>query len=141
MKEYKYFVDTNIFLRPVVKDNIVQVNHCEHLIKAIAEGEIKAFTSLLVLAEFVWVSQKIYTIQKEVVIKALKGILGIKNLEIDDSMDPSKAVEMYANSSVKFIDTLIASHTLINHQKAKVISYDRDFDKLKVERVEPGELK
>ena len=140
MKDCSYFLDTNVFLRPVVKDNATQTDHCERLITSVAEGEVEAFTSLLVLAEFIWVSQKVYKIKKEETTKALEGILSIKNLTIDDRIDPLRAVGLYKNSSAKFIDTLIASHVLVVQQKAKIVSYDTDFDKLKVERVEPGEL-
>lgn len=35
MKEFKYFLDSNIFLRPIVKDDIQKVKECERIFKKI----------------------------------------------------------------------------------------------------------
>ncbi len=140
MRDYNYFVDTNIFLRPIVKDDSQKVTACENLFKFISEGKIKAFTSHLVLAELVWTSQKSYRIPKEEISGVLQGILSIKNLKIRETFNAATAINYYIHSTVKFIDALIASDASIQKGIAKVISYDKDFDKMKIPRVEPHQL-
>ena len=140
MKDYSYFLDTNIFLRPVVKDDAQKVIACEGLFRLVTEGKIKAFTSHLVLAEFVWTSQKFYQISREEVSNILEGILGIKNLKIREKFNSSIAIQYYIQSNVKFIDALIASDSSIQKGTVKVVSYDKDFDKIKIPRIEPHQL-
>lgn len=47
---------------------------------------------------------------------------------------------MFEQKPVKFIDALLASIKEIKEKKWKVVSYDRDFDKLGVVRIEPKEI-
>jgi predicted nucleic-acid-binding protein len=140
MKEFKYFIDSNIFLRPIVKDDSRKVKECEGLFEKIKLGEIKAFTSNLILAEIVWTGYRFYQIRKQELVKTLKGILGFKNLKIKDNFNPDLAIEIYSKLPVKFIDALIASNPSIFQKKIIVISYDKDFDKIGVKRIEPKEI-
>lgn len=140
MKGLSCFIDTNIFLRVVVKDDRRKVADCETLIRSIIEGKIKAITSSLVLAELVWTCLSFYKISKFEVIKILRGVLSIKNLKIEDKFEPLSAIEYYTKYGVKFIDCLIASNPKAGSRKMKVISYDKDFDKLGVIRIEPDQI-
>ncbi len=140
MKGGKFFIDTNVFLRIIVKDDQKKVADCEKLIELIKLQKIKAFTSNLVLAEIVWTLLSFYKIQKEVVVKILSAILGIKNLKIDDSMHSLNAISLYTQNNVKFIDCLISSNPQIASHDMKVVSYDKDFDLLSAHRVEPSEI-
>lgn len=65
MSEFRYFLDSNIFLRPIVKDDPEKVRDCERLFEKIERGAIKAFTSNLVLAEILWVGIGFYKIKKK----------------------------------------------------------------------------
>jgi len=140
VKEFKYFLDSNIFLRPIVKDDLEKVRDCERLLEKIEKGEIRVFTSNLVLTEIAWMGSSFYKIKKEDLIRVIKGILDFKNLKIIDNFDSRLAIELYEQKSVKFIDALIASNPLIFNKKAKVVSYDKDFDKLKIIRLKPKEI-
>ena len=136
----KYFIDTNIFLRLLVKDEEKTFNDCFKLLEHVREGKIKAFTSSIVLAEVCWTLLSYYQFPKEKTIKALKSILALKNLKISDNFEPQSAVELYAGKSVKFIDSLIVSLVKSKKEEITVVSFDKDFDKLNVRRVEPGEV-
>ena len=141
MKESEYyFLDTNIFLRPVTKDHFQQTADCEKLFLLIQDNTIEAVTSNIVLAEFLWTAQSFYHVSKQETVASMKGILGIPGLAIEDSFDPFAALQYYESFPVKFIDALIASHTLIQERKAIVVSYDKDFDKLGVPRTEPKDI-
>lgn len=104
------------------------------------KGEIKAFTSNLILAEIVWTGLRFYKIKKEELIKVLKGILDFKNLKMVDDFNPRLAVEIYEKRPVKFIDALIASNPAIFQKEFIVISYDKDFDKIGIKRIEPKKI-
>lgn len=140
MKEFKYFIDTNIFLRPIVKDDFRKVQECEKILEKVKEGEIIAFTSNIVLAELMWVCNSFYKIKKQEIVKILKGISNFKNLKIIDNFNSKVAIKLYEKHSIKFIDALIASNPDILDKTMAIISYDKDFDKINIIRKEPKQI-
>lgn len=64
----------------------------------------------------------------------------LRGLKIVDRYDIPTALALYERHAVKFIDALIASFLKWSAMHLTLISYDRDFDKLGVKRVEPAEL-
>lgn len=135
-----YFLDSNIFLRFLIGDNQKMLSECLSLIKDIKEGRMNAFTSNLVLSEVVWTLGSFYKFPRSKVINAVKGIVGTPGLKICDGYMILAALEIYENSSVKFIDSLVASIHEIYNRKWVVVSYDKDFDKLGVIRKEPSRI-
>ncbi len=140
MKGFKYFVDTNIFLRPIVRDVPHQAADCLKFLEKISKGELKAFTGSLVLAELTWTLLKFYDYSRSEIAEILKGLAAAENLKIIDRYNANEAIQSYSAYNIKFIDCLIASHPQIANGQMTIISYDKDFDKLKIKRVEPGQL-
>lgn len=137
----KYFLDTNIFLRYFTEEkNKTVYKECESLIKLIKSGKLKAYTSNLVIAEIVWTLQSSYRASKDQIVKTTLLIESLNNLKIEDFFQPSLANQLFKKYSIKYIDSLIASNPNIQSKKMVVVSYDKDFDKLGVERVEPSDL-
>ena len=135
-----YFVDTNIFLRTLVKEDEKSFKECYLFLNLIKGNKIKVFTSSLVLAEIDWVLESFYKFGKSEVIKALNSILKLKGLKIIDRTNVQLALEIFQNKNIKFIDALIVSNSQIFQKKVIVVSYDRDFDKIGVKRKEPKEI-
>lgn len=135
-----YFIDSNIFLRTLIKEDEKSFKECYQFLNLVQENKIKAFTSSLILAEINWVLESFYKFKKSEIIKALKSILNLKGLKIVDKTKPILAVEIFQNFNVKFIDALIASNLQIFKKQAIVISYDKDFDKMKIIRKKPKEI-
>jgi len=136
----KYFIDSNIFLRVLVKENEKVFQDCFALLKKIEGKKIKAITSVLILAEIDWVLEGFYQFSKERAIEAIEGILKLKGLKFVDSFNFSLFLYYYGKNSVKFIDALIASEKVFCKDKEKVaiISYDKDFTRLGLQRLEPA---
>jgi len=134
------FIDANIFLRALLPKNNAQHDECVAFLDAVRRDKISASTSPLVMAEVAWVSMKTYGIPKDEVIDGLLWITNLRYLVIEDSSDVHTAARLYAAHNVKFIDALIASHPDLQGGSMAVISYDKDFDKLGVRRVEPREV-
>lgn len=140
MSEHEYFLDTNIFLRIVTKDDARKAADCEKLVQRIREGKLRGRTSNLVCAEFVWTCLGFYRIPKPDVVKLIRGMVSIPHLTIQDAFDPLRAVDHYESASIKFVDALLASHNAITEHGATIVSYDRDFDTLGIERLEPDQV-
>jgi len=135
-----YFIDTNIFLRTLIKEDEKSFKDCYFVLNLIKENKIKAFTSTLILAEIDWVLESFYKFEKSEVVRALKSILKLKGLRIIDKMNLKFALELFETKNIKFIDALIGSNPQIFQKKAIVISYDKDFDKISIKRKEPKEI-
>lgn len=136
----RYFIDTNIFLHTLIKENKIAFDECYQLLSEIKAGNIKASTSHIILAELVWTLSSYYGLPKEMVIRAAKSIVNLRGLQLVDGYQAGMSLELYEKRPVKFIDTLIASIINIHEKKWTIISYDKDFDKLGVLRKEPGEI-
>lgn len=136
----RYFIDTNIFLRTLIKEDEQVFNECYRILNAIKENVIQGFTSHIVLAEIVWTLSSYYKFDKTDVVKAITGITNLHGLKLIDHFDTISALALFENTSVKFIDAMIASIKEIQDKKMAVISYDRDFDKLGVRRKEPQDI-
>ncbi len=137
----QYFIDTNIFLRVLIKEDEAQYSHCYSVLKTIKENEMKAQTSTLVLAEIVWTLNSYYKFSKKDTVVAVKSILYLRGLDIEDHYNYPKALELYEKYSIKFIDALIASHPEILEKKITIVSYDQDYKKLPVLFLTPEKLK
>ncbi|MFS8159663.1 MAG: PIN domain-containing protein [Candidatus Roizmanbacteria bacterium] len=135
-----YFIDTNIFIRAIVKDDKKASSECEKLLTYIKEGSIRATTSTLVLAEIIWTLQSFYSFSKKGATRVVKGIMNLSGLSIVDSYNPLMAIELYEAKSIKYIDAVIATSEDVRAKRATVVSYDGDFDKVGVLRKEPSEI-
>lgn len=136
----RVLVDSNIFLRVFVRDDVQKWKDSTNVMHAIAQNHLSAYIPSLVPAEVNFVLTSFYRFEKHRIIEATKAIVSISNLKVIDDLSVALATQIYEEHSVKFSDCLLASSELIQSGEAAILSYDRDFDKLGVRRVEPGEL-
>lgn len=136
----KYFIDTNVFLRVLIKEEPLSYNSSVKLMEKIKKGNLKAVTSSLVLAEIGWTLGSYYKFNKIDIIRSVKSILGLHGLVIIDETNWLYALDLYSTKKVKLIDCLIASKEEIREKKWAVVSFDKEFDKLGVKRVEPADI-
>ena len=140
MKESSYFIDTNIFLRAFVHDLPKQSAECLKCLSKMSSGGFRMVSSSLVLAEFAWTLKSYYQLNKEQIVEALQAVQGIRNLKFIDQQNVLLGNELYSMHPVKYIDALIASVPTLQDGSMAIISYDKDFDRLRVKRLEPSAL-
>lgn len=136
----RYFVDTNIFLRTLIKENEKSFTECYRFLQAVKTNKIKAVTSTIILAEIVWTLSSYYIFPKEKITQAIRSIINLRGLKIIDKFNHLKAIELFEKKQVKYIDTLISSMEKISQRQWIVVSFDHDFDKLGITRKEPKEI-
>ncbi len=136
----RYFIDSNIFIRTLHKENEKVFLECIALLKCIKNNQIEAYTGTVVLAEIAWTLNSFYKIEKERISEGLRSIININGLRIIDEYNHTLALELFGKYSLKYIDALIASNPEIYGKTSIIVSYDRDFDKLPVIRKEPREV-
>ncbi len=135
-----YFIDTNIFLRVFAGGDEEGYIECLKLLEAVKLGKISAATSSIVLAEIVWVLSSFYKLSKKDTIVALDSIHNLHGLAVIDAYDAALSLELYKSHNVKYIDCLLAAAILSDKKSWCMISYDKDFDKLGIERETPGKI-
>lgn len=136
----KYFIDTNIFLRTLIKEDEKSFTECVRFLTALKQNKIKAVTGNIVLAEVAWTLSSYYQFSKKQVVQALKSIINLRGLVIKDYYDQGVALSLFGKFKVKYIDSLIASNKYLRQKTWTLISYDKDFDKLGILRKEPKEV-
>lgn len=135
-----YLIDTNIFLRVLIREDESSFQSGLRLFEGIKQKEWNAFVPGIVLSEIVWTLTSYYQFSKPEVVAAVQGVLNLRGLSVIDNYNYALAVEFYQNHSVKYVDACIASLPVVQDQQATIISFDHDFDKLGVSRKVPDEV-
>ena len=135
-----YFIDANVFLRVFIKDDGPAFINCVKFFELVKTGKILAVTSSIAVAEVVWVMLSFYKLPKDVVIEAIGGIVNMHGLTIMDRVDHLLALTLYKTHGVKYTDCLIVSSFFQEKEKWVMVSYDKDFDKLKIKRATPDSI-
>ena len=135
-----YFIDTNIFIDIAIKRDEKKFEECSHFFKKIKANKIKAVTGNVVLAELIWTLKSFYGAEKEEIARRVKGIIQLRGLKVVDNYNAMTAIDLYQNKSIKFVDALIASIKPIQEKKWTVVSFDKDFDRIGINRKEPGQI-
>ena len=130
------FVDTNVFLRYLTKDDLSKYERCREMFRRSLEGEIALSTSGMVIAELVWTLLSYYKVPKAEVIEKVSVILGTESLFIPDKDVLADALVLYARKNIDFIDAYNA--VFMKYQGLREIySYDEDFETMEdIERKE-----
>lgn len=134
-----HFVDTNIFVRLLAKDDPVKSDRCFALFKKAESGDIELHTSESIISEIVYVlhSKRLYNLERGLISKKLAVILKIRGLKIPHKITLVSALNLFAHNNIDFEDAVLISHTI--HSKSKEIySYDKGIGKIEgIKRLEP----
>lgn len=133
------FVDTNIFLRYLTRDDPQKADACFRLFEKAKNSEVILTTSESIVAEVVFVlaSPRLYALSRSEVRDRLYPILALDGLRLSDRRKYFRALDLYANHAIDFEDALTVSE-MEHSQIEELYSYDRDFDLLaSIRRLEP----
>ncbi|PIP57688.1 hypothetical protein COX03_01755 [Candidatus Woesebacteria bacterium CG22_combo_CG10-13_8_21_14_all_39_10] len=136
----RYFIDSNIFLRVIAKENEKSFRECFDFLQKVENRKIDTVTSNVVLAEVVWVLDSFYKVSKTKIVEALERMKASRFFKLVDNFDFDLALASYSRYGIKYVDALIASNLDIRSKKWTIVSYDRDFDKLGIIRKEPSQI-
>jgi len=133
----KVFVDTNLFLRYLTKDDPGKYDRCREVFKKAIEGEVSLLTSGMVIAELIWTLLSYYKVPKAEVIEKVSIIISTPNLHLVDKTIIADSLVLYSQKNIDFIDVYNALFMKF-HRLEKIYSYDEDFDAIEgIEREEP----
>ena len=135
------FVDTNIILRYLTRDDEDKAEACYRLFQRADHGEEELFTSEATIAEVVYVlssTRSPYRLNREDIRARLMPVLTIRGLRLPQKRTCIEALNIYASiSSLDFEDALAVAH-MNRLGMTEIMSYDRDFDRIPgIQRLEP----
>ncbi len=132
------FIDSSIFLEVFLKQEKSQ--ECKDFLQKVIDGSIRCFTSYFNIDSILLVIQnktKDIKLMENFLLSLLAySGLTIYFLTIEDRL---KALEHSKKYNLDFEDSMMLQATL-GSGNTKIISFDRHFDNLPVERLEPKDI-
>ncbi len=133
----KIFIDTNILLRFLTKDDNSKYEKCKEVFKKAVEGEVALATSAMVVAELIWTLTSYYKVSKADVIEKVSIIVGTESLDLPEKDLILDALVLYGRKNIDYIDAYNAAF-MQRHGLSEIYTYDEDFDSIEgIQRREP----
>jgi uncharacterized protein len=133
------FLDTNIFLRYLTRDDAQKHQACLVLFQQAEQNQVSLVTSEAVITEVVYVlsSPKHYQLSRPRIQVALSRLLILSGLKVPQRQVCLRALDLYAKHNLDFEDCLSLAH-MEQQDLTQLYSYDRRFDAIAgVTRLEP----
>ena len=133
------FLDTNVILRYLLRDDELKAQHCLELLEKAERREINLRTTDLVIAEVVWVleSPATYNLPRDRIRDLLLPVIFLPGLRLPGKKLYRQIFELYVDQNIDFIDAYTAIH-MEKRGLSQIYSYDSDFDRIAgISRVEP----
>lgn len=118
-----YYVDTNYFLRLLLKDNPEQFQMAYDLFESALKGNVYLTASVIVFFEIYWVLSSFYKRQKTELIPLLKQLLSLKGLEFQSHTVPEDAIDLFATESIALEDCVHIFNVL--QDEVSLVSFDQ----------------
>ena len=124
----KIFIDTNVFLRFLLKDDPDSYEEVVKLFELVEEGKIKPYTSNIVILEIIYVLVKTLKISRTEVLRDIQDLFSMRGLTLVEKTNTKEALKIYKQTGVKYADCLIASQVKPGIQ---LCTFDQEFLKIK----------
>lgn len=98
------FIDTNYFLRFLIRDDEKQYLVTRDLFEEAALGKEKLITSLVVIFELKWVLSSFYKKNKQEVLEIITDILSMRFIQLEKSDVLKEAIKLFKDTSLDFED-------------------------------------
>jgi predicted nucleic-acid-binding protein len=120
-----HFIDTNYFLRFLLKDNEKQFKVVFQLFEDTILEKTQVTTNIIVIFEIFWVLSSFYKQNKEEVIIKLQKIVQIPNIQIENREILSEALTLYSRTKLDFEDCYNIC-TAVKQKVDEFSSFDKD---------------
>lgn len=124
-----YFVDTNFFLRFLLRDQNNQYLEVEKIFLQAARGEFKLISSTPVLFEIYWVLSSYYQHNKKNLAAALVKILEMEFIEFEEIELLQKALFTFARTALDLEDSFNLSYA-VSREVNELKTFDKKLLKL-----------
>jgi len=120
------YADTNMFLRYLTDEPIELSAKVSSFFNKIQSGEYRLYVCDLVVSELVYVLEKVFELSKKEICEKIKILMLKRNIILENKQIIFKALEVYRDLNVNFVDAYIYSHSSKNELN-KIFSFDEHF--------------
>lgn len=124
----KYFLDANFLLRFLLKDNLQQYGITQKYLNQAKAEEIKLILPSLIVAEIVYVLDKLYEFEKVKIVEKVGVIINTPYIETEERLSLQQALLTYLHSPLHFADCYLYERS--KNANGEVLTFDKDFKKL-----------
>ncbi|MBM3702910.1 MAG: type II toxin-antitoxin system VapC family toxin [Actinobacteria bacterium] len=129
MLKNRVYADTNLFIRFFTGDSDNQSQESKKFLNQVSRGKYELFICDLIIAEIIYVLESIYHLDRNAVVEKILAIAEIDNAVIENRSIILKALDLYEEKNIDFIDAYLASHSVKNNCDT-VFTFDKDFKKI-----------
>lgn len=124
-----FCIDTNVFLRFILKDNDSLFLEATLLIEKGSKGEVKLFTPSVIIFEISFVLSSVYKVSRQEIVESLESILSTPYIEVEDNRDLNHALTLYkTHASLSLIDSFLIAKS--RSMGAELFTFDKKLKKL-----------
>lgn len=116
-------IDTNIIVRLLTRDDPVQFDAAVSLVKA-SSAAAPLFVNPMVIAETVWVLERVYKVDSPVARHQVAGLLGTVEIRVPETLRMENWEQWFMSSHPGFSDVIIADINRANGCE-KTMTFDR----------------
>jgi predicted nucleic-acid-binding protein len=129
-------LDTNVMIRFLTSDKSTRHRSLYSFFESLERGEMRVELKLIVLFQVVFVLKSFYKVPKEHIVSGVIGILEYKGISIKEKRIVRRTLELWRENKLEIVDCYLIACLEGNSQNT-LYSYDRDFDKFDIARIEP----
>lgn len=138
--DFLLFIDTNIFIALLIDQKTKEHIDTTAFFRFVEKENITLYTSMIVLSELYFLLKKMFGLSKKRIIIIFIQLIKSRNISIIEEYDLLITLDLFTKHKVAFVDCLISSLKPIQSKKMMVVSYDKDFDKMKIIRKTPRSI-
>jgi predicted nucleic-acid-binding protein len=122
-------LDTNVVIRLLVQDDPAQLRRARKAVQQHCSEDDPGLINSIVLVEVFWVLGSVYDYEREEVVKAIEGLLQIREIEIQYRTEAWEALRRFQEGKVGFADCYLGS---INRENgcSSTLTFDKKAAKL-----------
>jgi predicted nucleic-acid-binding protein len=98
------FLDTNFFIRFLTKDWPEKAQKCKALLDNAVENDESMATSLIVIAELIWVLESNYKLARKEAGDIVLKLLSMPILEVEDKNILMESIQLHSIRNIDFAD-------------------------------------
>ena len=124
-----YFADTNIFIRFLLRDNLQQAKEAGNYFASAKAKKIQIVVLSEILLEIDYVLKKVYGLSRLEITQKLSDLISSIYFDIKDRSLWIRTIELYPKTNFDLVDIFLFEKA--KSVEGKVLSFDKDFQKLK----------
>ncbi len=129
-------LDTNVLIRFLTSDKTQKCQGVYTLFESLEQGDLRVGLKLIVLFQVVFILKSFYSVPREEIATGILGILKYKGIIVKEKKIVRQTIELWHDSKLDIVDCCLIA-CLEEDRQNILYSYDRDFDKFKINRKEP----